>query len=159
MLSAQAPARSLAVLMGLLRRSLRFFDAVNGVDRGRVDRLLASRRPANGDRVDLRVFAQAEVQAPLVLRGVTTRGNDFLQLLLTFPADTDLRAEGAAIARFTFELKGNPVAAGFHLVTVKQQRTALVGDDDIEHAAILKVGESNRASIVTVFCSDGLGDL
>src|SRR5687767_11505695 len=159
MLSAREPARWLAVLLGLLRRSLRFFDAVNGVERGRVDRLLASGRPANSDCVDFRIFAQAEMKTPLVLRGVATSGDDLLKLLLAFPADADLRAESAAIAGFTSELKINPIAAGFYFVAIKQERTALVCDDDIQHAAILQIGESNGASIVSIFGSDRLRDL
>ena len=78
---------------------------MNGIDRRRVDCLFQAGGPANRDGVNLRAFTQAEVQAALVLCGVTARSHDLLQLLLPFPTDTNLRTERAPIAGIAFELK------------------------------------------------------
>src|SRR4029079_4488250 len=96
--------------------------------------------------------AEAEVQLALILRAETGAARNFLQLLPSVPEDLDLRPDGAAIraraaggvvAAASFQLKANPVAITRNGVLVEQQRPALIGDDSIERAAAVEIGQRN----------------
>src|SRR6185436_10389432 len=109
-------------------------------------------RPANDDAFDRGMGAKAEVQLALILRAETGAARDFLKLLPSIPEDLDLRTDGAAIraraaagvaAAASFQLKANPVAVTRHGVLVEQQRPALIGDDRIERAAAVEIGQRN----------------
>ena len=134
-------------------------DAVQRSIAGLLDRLRAARRPADHDAVDRARRAQAVVQAPLVLRAEAAAAADFLHLPLAVPVQLDARADRAAVARRALELERDPVAPRLHGVLVDQQRTALVGDDDVEHAAVRQIGERDGAAVVGVGRADDLRHL
>ena len=128
-------------------------------------RTASARRPCRSSRR----LPEAEVQAPLVLRAESRSARDLLHLLLAVPEHGDLRADRAAVActrsaaasdrQRALELELDPVAARRDLVAIEQQRTALVGDDDVEHAAVRQVGERDRAAVVAIGDADHLRDV
>src|SRR4051794_22833304 len=104
--------------------------------RGARNRLLAARGPADHGLLDPWILAQAEMQGPLVLRRVSGTPGNLLQLLLTVPEDPHLRTDGAAIGRLPAQIEADPAAISRDRVLVDEQRTPLVGNDDIQCAAI-----------------------
>ena len=118
-----------------------------------------ARRPANYGLFDLRIFAQAKMQAPLVLRGEAAASGNFLHLLLAVPEQRDLGADRAAVAGGPFQLKFDPLIFRRHGVLVDQQRALLIGDHDIEHAAVPQIGKRDRAAVISVADSDRLGHI
>src|ERR1043165_8926490 len=95
---------------------------INLTNRGLLDRLDFSRRPANLGLFDVRILADAEVQTSLVLRAETTATRNLLHLLAPIPEQTHLRADRTAIARRAFEFETDPLVLGVHVVLVNQQR-------------------------------------
>src|SRR5206468_3651145 len=62
----------------------------------------------------------------------------------------------AAIALLARELELDPVVAAAAIVPVDEQRTLLIGDHDVEHAAIPQVGQGHRAPVVLIGDAGGL---
>ena len=58
-----------------------------------------------------------------------------------------------------FEIERNPLPIGRHVVPIQQQRPALVGDDDVEGAAIGEIGDRDRAAVVAIGGADHLRDV
>ena len=56
----------------------------------------------------------------------------------------------------TLELELDPVAAGLDRVAVDEQRPALIGHDDVEHAAIAEIGQRDGAAVEGVCRADHL---
>src|SRR5215470_9108063 len=81
---------------GMALRLLQFVDLVR---LWRADGLCFPRRPADFDSVNDRDSAQAEMQSPLVLSAESAAARHFLRLPQAVPEQTNLRADGAAIAR------------------------------------------------------------
>ena len=109
-----------------------------------------ARRPADHGLFHLRIFAQAEMQAALVLRGEAAAAGNFLHLLLAVPEQRDLRADRAAVAGGAFQFEFDPLIFRRHRVLVDQQRALLVGDHNIEHAAIPQVRQRDGAAVVSI---------
>src|SRR5271163_181370 len=97
------------------------------------------------------------MQPAIILGGKAAASGDLLRLLLSVPEECDLCADCAAIAGGAFELKFDPLVGGRYRVLVEQERALLIGYDNIEHAAIPEIGESDGASIVSVGDANGLG--
>src|SRR5262245_51173018 len=125
-------------------------------------------RPADDSLVDRGAGSQPEVQRPLVLRAEAGSARDLLHLLLAVPEHGDLGPDRAAVRAAAwraagtarpFEIEPDPGAPGRHLVAVEQQRPALVGDDDVEGAAIPEVGDGDRSAVVAIRRADHLGDV
>ena len=55
------------------------------------------------------------------------------------------------------QLKLDPLVLGRHGVLVQQEPSVLVGNDDVERAAIPEIGQGNRATVGGVGDSDRLG--
>src|SRR4029078_7920605 len=96
--------------------------------------------------------AEAEVQLALTLRAETGAPRNFLKRLPSVPEDLGLRPDGAAIraraaggvvAAASFQLKANPVEITRNGVLEEQRGPALVGDDSIERAAAVEIGQRN----------------
>src|SRR5439155_17982066 len=68
-------------------------------------------------------------------------------------------ADGAAITLRPFQLELYPLILRYYRVFVNQEWPFLVGDDDVEHAAIPQVGERDSAAVVSIRDADGLGDI
>src|SRR6266536_298391 len=96
---------------------------------GLIDGLRLAGWPADHGLVDARVLAQAEVQAPLILRGEAAASGHFLDLLLTIPVDRHLRPDRAAIARRAFQLELDPRILRRDRILVNQERPVLMRDD------------------------------
>ena len=96
------------------------------------------------------------MQAPLILRRESAAPGNFLHLLLAIPEQRDLRADRAAIALRSFQLKFDPLVLRRHRVLVNQQRPSLIGDDHIEHAAIPQIRQRHRAPVVRIRDADCL---
>ena len=86
-----------------------FLHSVEAVGREIVEGLHRARRPADHCLLDLRILAQAEVQAAVILRCEAVAAGDLLQLLFAVPIQGNLRANGAAIALRAFERELDPV--------------------------------------------------
>ena len=99
------------------------------------------------------------MQPALVLRGETAASGNFLHLLLAVPEQRDLGADRAAVAGGAFQFKLDPLIFRRHRVLVNQQRPLLVGDHNVEHAAIPQIRQRDRAAIVSVGDADRLGDI
>ncbi len=93
------------------------------------------------------------------MRGKTTATGNFLRLLLAIPEHRDASADRAAVAGGSFQLKLDPLVLRRHRVLVHQQWPILVGDRDVEDAAVPQVGKRDRTTVVSVADSDGLGDI
>jgi len=81
---------------------------MNLADLRRCERLYGPRRPTNHHRLDARLFAQTEMQAALILRPESAATRHFLHLLSPIPEQPHLRANGAAVAAASFQLKRDP---------------------------------------------------
>src|SRR5271155_5269488 len=104
-----------------------FLDLVD-LPRGRgLDGLNRPGGPSDDGLLDPRRLAQAEVEATLVLGRVPTAAADFLQLLLSVPAEPDLGTDGASVGPRPVQLEIDPLAIGRHRVLVDQKRSPLVG--------------------------------
>ena len=57
------------------------------------------------------------------------------------------------------ELELDPVPPRRHGVAIDQQRSALVGDDDVEHAAVAEIGQRDGAAVEGVGRADDLRHL
>src|SRR5262245_35029405 len=106
------------------------------VNRRILDRLRPAGRPPDRDLVDAAGTAQTVVEAPLVLGAESTSSTDLLPLTIRVPLGLDARPDCASVACAAFELEINPVPPRRHRVPVDQQRSILIRDDDVEHAAI-----------------------
>src|SRR5215510_11041782 len=113
------------IVSGMTLRLLQFVDFVG---LRRADGLCFPRRPADFDAVNDRDFAQAEMQSPLVLGAESAAARHFLRLLQAVPEQSNLRANGAAIARRAFQFKVDPFVFGRDGVFVKQRGAFLVRD-------------------------------
>src|SRR5262245_31060610 len=141
---------------GILLRLLQFVDFVG---LWRPDSLRFAGRPANLDAVNVRVFSEAEMQTPLILRAESAATRDFLRLLLTVPEYPHLRADGAAIARRAFQIEGDPFVIGRDGVFIKQGGAFLIGDHRVELAAVGEIAQRDRAPVVDIGHADELRDL
>src|SRR5262245_19834687 len=139
--------------------NLRLLQFVDFVGLRRADGLRSARRPANLDAIDVRVFSEAEVQAPLILRAEAAAARDFLSLPLAVPEDPNLSADGAAIARRAFKLEVDPFVIGSDGVFIKQRGTLLIGDHGVELAAVGEIAQRDRAPVINVGYADDLRDL
>ena len=106
--------------------------------------------------------------APLVLRAEARSARHLLHLLLAVPEHGRPRRRsrcGSCTRRArcraarAFEIEPDPGAARRDLVAVEQQRPALVGDDDVERAAIPQVGDGDRSAVVAIRRADHLRDV
>ena len=89
--------------------SCRLLDLMQLIGGGLVDGLNFAGGPANHRLFNLRILAQSEMQPPLVLRRKAAAAGNFLHLLLPIPEQRDLRADRAAIAGGSFQLKFDPL--------------------------------------------------
>ncbi len=114
------------------------------------------------------VLTESEVEPALILRAEARAARDLLHLLPPVPEDFDLRADRAPVAARLRrrrrpgsrpEIERDPLAVRRDVVPVQQQRSALVGDDDVEHAAAAEVGERDRAAVVAIGRADHLRDV
>ena len=94
------------------------------------------------------------MQRSLVLCAESGRGCDLLCLHVSVPVQLDARADRAAIALRPLELELDPVTLGRDSVLVDQQRTTLVGHDDVEHAGVAKVGQGDGTAIIRIVRTD-----
>ena len=108
------------------------------------------RRPTNHDLLDVRLFAQTEMQAALILRPKAAATRHLLHLLLPIPEQPHLRANGAAVADAAFQVKSDPLMVRRDGILVQQQRPFLIGDHDIQHATIPEIGERHGTAIVRI---------
>src|SRR5262245_10814444 len=132
---------------------------MNFVDLRRADGLRSARRPANLGAIDVRVFSEAEVQTPLILRAEAAAARDFLGLPLAVPEDPNLSADGAAIARRAIKLEVDPLVIGSDGVFIKQRGTLLIGDHGVELATVGEIAQRDRAPVINVGYADDLRDL
>src|SRR5262245_10520016 len=144
------------IVSGMTLRLLQFVDFVG---LRRADGLCFPRGPADFDAVNDRDFAKAEMQAPLVLDEESAAARHFLRLLHAVPEQTDLRADGAAIARHAFQLEVDPFVFGRDCAFVKQRGAFLIRDYHIELAAVGEIGQRDRAPVVNIGHADDLRDL
>src|SRR3954470_4808926 len=119
---------------------IRFSDPVQGIDLRVFDGLLASRWPADDHTIDRAAVAEAEVQDALVLRREPGGRGHFLQLPVPLPLHLDAGADGTPVTGGSLERELDPVTVGGHLVAIEQERSLLVGDDDVQGAAVGEVG-------------------
>src|SRR5262245_32705218 len=75
-----ATSRGILVPVTVSGISLRFLQFVDFVGLGRLDGLCFAGRPADLDAVNIRVFPEAEMQTPLILRAEAAATRDFLRL-------------------------------------------------------------------------------
>jgi len=132
-----------------------------------LDDLLLPGRPADDGFVDLGVFTESEVKPTLILGGVTARRDEFLQLLLAVPINSDPRADGASIALCSREIKADPIRLRRDSIAVEQQRPPLVGRQDVEGSVVIEVGQSDgpvllfgivtRPCFIRHYCTMGMG--
>ena len=101
-----------------------------------LESLYFARRPADHGFINMRIFAQAEMQPPVILRGKSAAAGHFLDLLLAIPEQCDLRADRAPVTCGSFQFEFDPLIFWRDGVLVKKQRAVLIGDDNVEHAAI-----------------------
>src|SRR5512145_3232559 len=116
-------------------------DAMNFANLRCREGLHVPRRPTNDHLLNVRVFAQTEVHAALILRRESATPRHLLHLLLALPEQPYLCANCAAVADAALQLKGDPLVVRRDAVLVQQQRAFLVGDQRIKHAAIPQIGE------------------
>src|SRR5579872_664955 len=126
---------------------------------GLLDRLDFTRRPADYRFLDLRILAQPEMQATIVLCGKACTPGNFLLLLLAIPKERNLRTDRATIAGRSFQLKLDPLVLGRNSVFVNQQRSLLIGDDNVEHATIPEVGEGYGPAVIGIRNAHSLGNI
>ncbi len=89
--------------------------------------------PADDGALHLRVLAQTEMQAMIVLGAEAAGGTDFLQLRhflapRVLPIQPHLRADGIPVGMGALQVKLNPVTARRDGIFVQQQWPALGGD-------------------------------
>lgn len=99
------------------------------------------------------------MQAAIVLCGKARASGNFLRLHLSIPVQRDLRANRAAIAGCSFQLKFDPFIRRIDSIFVKQQRTFLIGDNHVQHSTIPQVGQSYGTAVVGVGDTDSLRDI
>src|SRR5689334_13640816 len=87
--------------------------------------LFCSRRPVNDDLFNMWVFAQAEMQAAIVLCAEAASARHLLRLVMSIPVDLHLSANGAAVAACAFQLEFDPLIFRSDRVFVQQQRSLL----------------------------------
>src|SRR5574342_131314 len=104
-----------------------------------LDRLHRAGRPADDNAIDGRRRAEPEVQRMLILRAEAGRRGHFLHLDVAAPLQLDARADRAAIAAAALEIELHPMTTGVDVVPIDQQRTALVGANHIERAAVAEI--------------------
>src|SRR5262249_8636273 len=102
--------------------TLRLLQFVDFVGLWRSDGLCFPCWPSYFDAINGRRLPQAEMQSTLILRAESAAARHFLRLLLTVPEQTNLCADGAAIARHAFQLEVDPFVIGRDRVFVKQRR-------------------------------------
>ena len=103
-------------------------------------------------------FAKPEVQAALVLRRIAAGRDDLLELLLSFPLNANLGADGIAIARIAFKLEFDPIAARFDVISGRATAGRAGWRRRCRDSPVLKVRQGDGAAIVGVRGADGLGD-
>src|SRR5262245_58061281 len=106
------------------------------VDTWRIDRLDLAGWPADDQPVHACRCAEPVVDTALVLRAEPASALDFLRLHAAVPVQLDACSD---CARLPFEFDVDPVPSWLHGVEIDQQRSALVGDDDVEHATVLQI--------------------
>ena len=116
----------------------------------RGERLDLPRRPTNHDLLDVRLLPQTEMHTALILCSEAAAPRHLLHLLLPIPEQPHLRANGAAVARATFQRKSDPSAFRRNGVLVQQQRPFLIGHHHIQHATVPQIGERDSTTIVRV---------
>src|ERR1700730_15922 len=99
------------------------------------------------------------MQRSLILCAKSAASRNFLHLPLPVPEHCDLRSYRGAIAVRADKLKFNPLILWRNRVFVNQQRATLVGDHDVENAAIPQIGHGYRAPVIGVGYAHGLSDI
>src|SRR6188768_3558631 len=105
--------------------SPRLLDAVQRVERRRINGLHPARWPGNDRAIHLRHRPDAEVKPAIVLRAEAAAAADFLRLLVTVPVQLHPCADGAAVAGRAFELERDPMPARRDAIPVEVQRPVL----------------------------------
>src|SRR5262245_61625430 len=108
--SRRPPVAADRVPWATVSAGMRLPHVVQPVDRRPFDRVRLARRPSNDRPLDARPGREPEVQAAAVLRAEAARRHDLLHLPASSPLQLDARADGAAVARATFELELNPMS-------------------------------------------------
>src|SRR2546421_8742880 len=129
-------------------RSRRLLQLVQSTGLGLIDGLDLAGGPADHGLVDTRVLSEAEVQPSLILRGESAAPRHFLELLMSVPVERHLRSDGAAIARGAFQLEFDPRIFRRDRIPVDEERAVLMGDHDVECAAIPQIREGHRTTVV-----------
>src|SRR6266536_2479530 len=99
------------------------------------------------------------MQPSLVLGTEATAATHCLHLLPAIPVKLNFRPESAAITGSTFQFKVDPIVVRRDSILVDKQRSALVSNNHIEHAAIPKVSQRYRAPVVSIVCANRLCDV
>src|SRR5262249_23379559 len=156
-----AAATSEAILVPVIvsGMTLRLLQFVDFIGLRRADGLYFPGGPAYLDPINGRRLPQAEMQSSLVLRAESAAASDFLRLLLAVPEQTNLSADGAAIARHAFQLEVDPFVFGGDGIFVKQRGAFLIRDYHIELAAVGEIGQRDRAPVINIGHADDLRDL
>src|SRR5579871_2640766 len=107
-------------------------------------------RPANDDLLDMRVFAETEVEAAIILRAEAVPPRYLLRLLPPIPIDRYLRADGAAIALGALQSELDPAVLRSDRILIEQQRTSLIGDDHVQHPSVPEIRHGDRTAVIEV---------
>src|SRR6187549_42701 len=129
------------------------------VDLRVLDRLPLPRRPSNDDAIDCAGVAEPVVEPALVLGAESRSRRYLLGLHVRIPVHLHASTDRTAIAGRSFELELDPVTPWGDVVLIDQQRTALVGNDDVQCAAVAQIRQSDGATIVRVTGADCLRDV
>src|ERR1041385_7238389 len=99
------------------------------------------------------------MQPPLVFGAKATATRNCLHLSFTIPKQLNFSAESATVTGDAFQFKVDPLVLRCDGVLIDKQWTTLVSNHNIEHPSIPEIGESDRASIVSVGNANGLRDV
>ena len=123
-----------------------FDDGVDGVGGKIVEGVDRAGRPADFYGVDFGGFAEAEMEAEIVLGEVAAAAADFGDLADAGGMDGDASADGGTIAFCADQFEEDAVIGIVVLVEKERGRFADVDEDDVDVAGVEDVAESSAAA-------------
>src|SRR5262245_43297314 len=90
------------------------------------------------------------MKAPLILCAESAAAGHFLDLLFSVPEYANLRADAAAIACCTFQVKRDPLIAGGNRILVQESRSLLIRDHRIQPAMVAEIGQRDGSAVIYI---------
>lgn len=110
-----------------------------------VELLVGAAGPSDIDCGDQGGVGKTEVGAEIALGKVATAAGNFSHLGNGAGGDFDSCAHGVAVAFGADEFEINPVIFVERLIVEESRRVAIVGDDDVDVAVVVEIGEGDAA--------------